>query len=319
MSDAQMPEPSPLLFSSRLFEQEGIASLAPGASAEVQGTDGMHFAFERAKLASVSADLKLSRPTPEAVALLMVFRGRIALRQNAETSEIGASSFFFFDPSVPFRLIARGEAECALLLSEGEAFRFHSGYAPAKVTGKRCPASGPLGRCLAGAMRSVAAAASGGAPLHPLELDSLCEGLLRFASPVIAAANRRAAASGRVKRTRRDELILKAEEAILARISDPSLSAADIAREAGVTVRYLSRLYASIGGTLMDRVRTLRLTLAADRLASHRWCAAEVKQIGADCGFASPQSFGRAFRTRYGCTPGEWRAKAMKSPGKPEG
>lgn len=312
MSAAQTSETKPFLFSSRLFEQGEIVSLAPEASAEVQGADGMHFAFERAKLASLSADLKLSRPTPEAVALLMVFRGRIALRQNAETSEIGASSFFSFDPSVPFRLIARGEAECALLLSEGEAFRFHSGYAPAKVIGKRCPTSGPLGRCLAGAMRSVAAAASGSAPLHPLELDSLCEGLLRFASPVIAAANRRAA--GREKRTRRDELILKAEEAILARISDPSLSAPDIAREAGVTVRYLSRLYASIGGTLMERVRTLRLTLAADRLASHRWCTTEVKQIGADCGFASPQSFGRAFRARYGCTPGEWRAKAMKMP-----
>jgi AraC-like DNA-binding protein len=77
-----------------------------------------------------------------------------------------------------------------------------------------------------------------------------------------------------------------------------------LARRLGVSRITLDRvLVRSTGRTAAAWIRAERLRAAAEMLRHHGRPFAEV---GPSCGFADPDSFARAFRRQYGCTPRAW-------------
>lgn len=67
-------------------------------------------------------------------------------------------------------------------------------------------------------------------------------------------------------------------------------------------------LAAWLGETLADYLHRRRLEVAALRLAAGT--GEPVLAIALDLGFGSGDAFTRAFKERFGCTPGAWRAEA---------
>ena len=90
------------------------------------------------------------------------------------------------------------------------------------------------------------------------------------------------------------------------------LSLEVLAERAAISPFHFHRLFqAWCGETLSRFVRRRRLETAAGRL---RHCPAEkVTLISLNCGFASPESFARAFREHFGMTPSQWRAGGWSS------
>ena len=94
---------------------------------------------------------------------------------------------------------------------------------------------------------------------------------------------------------------------ILARIAQPELTLAQIARLHHLTPRQVQRLFAREGTCFSDFVRGARLDRVRAALSDPRQRQRRVLQIVLDNGFDDFSAFGRAFRRRFGMTPTEAR------------
>jgi AraC-like DNA-binding protein len=91
------------------------------------------------------------------------------------------------------------------------------------------------------------------------------------------------------------------------RLADPSLRADDIAAAFGLTGRTVQSAFQAAGETFGAWLLAERLDLAHERLGSPAWRTRSVAAIADACGLRDPTHFHRAFRARFGATPGELR------------
>lgn len=85
------------------------------------------------------------------------------------------------------------------------------------------------------------------------------------------------------------------------------LNVTGIARALGWSTRYIQEVLKAADTTSRDLIRSERLRLARDRLASASWAGSSVARIAYSCGFGSHASFTTAFRREFGMTPSEAR------------
>lgn len=91
---------------------------------------------------------------------------------------------------------------------------------------------------------------------------------------------------------------------------DSDIAGADaetIARQLGISRRYLDRIFSSSGRTFSEHLWERRLVLAANRLQGQ--LGPNVTEIAHSVGFKDSSHFARAFRKRFGAAPREWLAK----------
>lgn len=86
----------------------------------------------------------------------------------------------------------------------------------------------------------------------------------------------------------------------------------EIARRGGYSHWHFQRLFAAtVGEGVKEYVRKRRLTLALKEITS---TDRRLLDIALDHGFESQEAFSRAFKARFGATPGEARTDGVKSP-----
>ncbi|HXW29701.1 MAG TPA: helix-turn-helix transcriptional regulator [Xanthobacteraceae bacterium] len=100
--------------------------------------------------------------------------------------------------------------------------------------------------------------------------------------------------------------------AIESRSADPGLNAVAMAAALGVTPRYIHLLLEETGRSFTHHLLEWRLEHAAALLRDPRWRERRIADIAAEAGFTDLSHFSRAFRCRYGATPSEVRAEAMR-------
>lgn len=87
---------------------------------------------------------------------------------------------------------------------------------------------------------------------------------------------------------------------------DEPLSLDRIAARAGLSAYHFSRLFtACTGRSVMAHVRARRLLKAAQRLTGD--ADLRLVELAFDCGFESQEAFTRAFKRRFGVSPGRFR------------
>lgn len=95
------------------------------------------------------------------------------------------------------------------------------------------------------------------------------------------------------------------------RLTDPALSPAAVARQLNVSVRTLQRAFAAEGRSMSAYIRERRLDEARRALVA--WPRRmTVTEIAARWQFADGSHFTRAFRDRYGQTPTDYSAAAVR-------
>jgi AraC-like DNA-binding protein len=102
---------------------------------------------------------------------------------------------------------------------------------------------------------------------------------------------------------------LQARRFIEKHLNDPGLTAAVVARELGVSPRYLRMVFAPEGETVSAYILRRRLEECARRLASSLWRGHTITDIAFAAGFNSGPHFARTFRQQYGLTPRQYREK----------
>jgi len=100
---------------------------------------------------------------------------------------------------------------------------------------------------------------------------------------------------------------------IEARLRDPALSLADIAKREGLSPRYVQRLFESQDRSFSDYVRHRRLEHCRRDLISPQHADRSIAEIAFRWGFAEAAHFSRTFSAAYGISPREFRRNAPAS------
>lgn len=112
-----------------------------------------------------------------------------------------------------------------------------------------------------------------------------------------------------------DEALGRRLERIVAFVeahSREELSSADLAREEGVSVSYLARLFKErLGTTFGDYVNQVRARQSLPELARGE---TTVLELALACGFPSVKSYNQVFKRHYRMTPTEWRRRRRGAP-----
>lgn len=110
----------------------------------------------------------------------------------------------------------------------------------------------------------------------------------------------------------RPALQARCVEILRARLAQPGLVAADVAQDAGLSLRALHRVFAATGDTFASTLMRLRLDEAARMLQSRRFDSLAIADIALRCGFADPSHFARAFQRARGMSPRAFRTAAQR-------
>ncbi len=100
---------------------------------------------------------------------------------------------------------------------------------------------------------------------------------------------------------------------------DQALDLPRLAQVAHFSAFHFHRLFAAwMGETLGDYLRRRRLEVAAMRMVAQP--RLPVLSVALSVGWGSGEAFARAFKTRFGCSPSQWRAlskndQALRNPG----
>jgi AraC-like DNA-binding protein len=94
---------------------------------------------------------------------------------------------------------------------------------------------------------------------------------------------------------------------IRSHLSERDLSPRSIAEACGISVAYLHDVFRGSGQGVEDAIFTERLDRAHQALTAPELACVHIATIAYRCGFADPAHFSRAFRRRFGATPGDIR------------
>ncbi|TCL70501.1 helix-turn-helix domain-containing protein [Rhizobium sp. BK251] len=103
-----------------------------------------------------------------------------------------------------------------------------------------------------------------------------------------------------------DRLFVRVCDIIKSHYTDPDIGPCEVAAEAGISLRYLQKLFTQRGSTCCSFIQRLRLEHAA-RLIRRRGAmktGQPLSLIAYDSGFRDYTHFARAFRGRFGSAPG---------------
>ena len=105
---------------------------------------------------------------------------------------------------------------------------------------------------------------------------------------------------------RTDQLFSRIRASIQRSFTDPDVGPSEIAAEAGISLRYLQKLFTMRGRTCSDYILSLRLEYAARLIRQRAVVGGErpLYEVGYASGFHDYNYFARAFRRRFGQSPG---------------
>jgi AraC-like DNA-binding protein len=104
-------------------------------------------------------------------------------------------------------------------------------------------------------------------------------------------------------------------DVISRRAGEPGLDPAEVAAQAGISVRYLHRLLEPTGRTFTEHLVRARLERASAMLRDRAYAHLKIAEIAARAGFADISHFNRSFRRAFGDTPFGMRVRAARAAG----
>ncbi len=97
--------------------------------------------------------------------------------------------------------------------------------------------------------------------------------------------------------------LARAKRVMRSRLGDPDLSLSDIARECGLSLRYLHDLFRDDGRTVREYLQAERLQAARALLERSPAGTTTVTDVCMMCGFSTPSLFSTAFKRAFGISP----------------
>lgn len=148
---------------------------------------------------------------------------------------------------------------------------------------------------------SASASILSGGGLSDLDCDQLGKHLAQMVQMIIRAGDEA------VYRDVREQRRLAILEYIDANLDDPTLSVATIARAFQCSSRTVHKLFEGEASTVARTIWDRRLARCREEMVDPAMSARSITEIAHFWGFCDSQHFSRAFKTRYGLSPREYR------------
>jgi acetamidase/formamidase/AraC-like DNA-binding protein len=177
--------------------------------------------------------------------------------------------------------------------------------APFSLRAARLSGDAGIGRVFSGFLVSIAESAEtlSAGELRPLELA-----LAEFLVASLAGHEREGSFGGLTPS--QAAIFSRVCRTIEAKLGDPELGVATLAKEERVSPRYLQKLFETVGQSFSIYLRSRRLERCRAELVDPLYEKVSVSDICFRWGFNDPAHFSRVFRERYGASPRTFRHEA---------
>jgi AraC family transcriptional activator of tynA and feaB len=222
--------------------------------------------------------------------------GRSTIYQNDQCVQLAVGDVALVDVARPVTCVSEDESVRRISLDlPRRSLVSHLGFEPQGGTWRR--SGTPAGRLLYELVLDALKASGSACPPIDAFMQWAVYDLLGalFAPPVPPLCSRYA-----------NKLFTRIRGLIKDRFADPDFGPAEAAAEAGISLRYLQKLFTQCGSTCTEFIYSLRLNHAG-RLLDRRKLLSTGEPISAiayDCGFRDYTHFARKFRRRFGHSPG---------------
>jgi AraC-like DNA-binding protein len=234
----------------------------------------------------------------------LVKDGRTVVRQDGRDGVASIGQLFIVDPRRPFSLDI-GEDNCTLVL------RVPRTELSARLGDISVLTARPLGN----KAEAVLAAKFLAMLADRAELlgEPAASKVAKQALDLMALAFEAEAPGARsLQSSTRATTLLRLKAVIEPRLADPSLRPQGAAQAAGISVRYANSLLAEEGTSLERFIMARRLRHCREALGDPAQAQRTVGDIAFSWGFSDVSHFTRRFKTEFGCSPSEWRVRALE-------
>lgn len=250
--------------------------------------------------------------------LCLPHRAAVTLSQRHAAAHFGAGSFALLSTAQPFsaRIAAeRNEAAFSHTIVRVPGPRLRSRVPDIDdCCGTPMAIRAGVGRIM---VSMFELALQEGGALSEEEARRFSDALIDAIAATMLAAPELAAARSACAMNARERLHRRACDAVRARLSDPELDADDIARQCGVSVRYLRAAFAERGESFGSFLRQTRLRECRNALRDPALATHSIIEIAMRWGFNDAAYFSRAYRREFGLPPSEERRLVMRGIARP--
>jgi len=246
----------------------------------------------------------ISRSRDETFLLVQLREGQFEFERRGQSSLVSSGDCILMDSRDRYEVRCPQPTRCLILQLPPQWLR---GFLPRPeiIAGRVLRPGTGWGSALAATV----------AALQPEELSQLAlpPGAVaeQIASLLALAAGRDCGAEA----SRPDQLHSRLTQGLRDRYHEIGLTPATIARDLGISARYLHYLFAKRGTTFGRELVRLRLERARDLLSDRRWTDVPIGEIAAQCGFAEASHFARCFRGAFGVAPTDYRRRVQRPAG----
>jgi AraC family transcriptional activator of tynA and feaB len=225
---------------------------------------------------------------------LFQIAGRSTIIQNDHAASLSAGDIVMIDSARPVTYHNDGNQQWFALQLPRQQLNSHLGFEPHDAL-RGCTRA-PAGRLLHQFIReNLGDDSSMSAPsgyYMQLAVYDLLGAIFAPLDPVFASLHN-------------DKLFTRVCNIIKERFSDPALGPCEVAIEAGISLRYLQKLFTQRSTTCSEFIHSLRLEQAARLLRRRKSLSIgqPVSEVAYACGFRDYTNFARKFRHRYGRPP----------------
>ena len=236
--------------------------------------------------------------------VLFPLRGQSLVTQNEQARRLWVGDLVFVDATRPLKLFAQNDSKgpwrnLAINLPRRELVA-HLGF---ELQGASVPRGGtPAARLLFELIQS----ANEEPRSESSPADSYMQLVVYDLVGALFAPSEQSCGSRHA-----DKLFARVRGVIKAGYADPDFGPAEAAARAGISLRYLHKLFMQHGSTCTELIYSLRLDHAARLLGRREWLrnAQPLSEIAYACGFRDYTHFARKFRRRFGHPPGAHSVK----------
>lgn len=236
------------------------------------------------------------------IELALQVSGRCFISQDGRVASLVPGEFAIVDTRNPYQVSFDTRFTCLVIAVAPELLPVKP-CALSAMTARRVPGHDGIGRLAAQFLTNIAHQA------HNQDLRNNHELASAVVSIVTAALMHQLHGDdGHTSaEAHRPALLPRVKAYIEARLDDPELTPAEVARANHISLRYLQRLFETEGTTVSDWVRRRRLEHCRADLADPKADVVSIATIAARWGFLDSSYFSRVFKSTYGLTPRDFR------------
>ncbi|MEM9623219.1 MAG: helix-turn-helix domain-containing protein [Pseudomonadota bacterium] len=245
---------------------------------------------------------QLARTSNDCMLVSLQIKGHCNVEQDGRHTLLGPGDLVMYDSTRVYALRFRGPFEQLVLKIPRVRMRDHLA-SPERITAMTCSGQSGMGRLTFNLVANIAEQMQ---VLEHHELDRLAGNVVDMVGTTFAGELQ----PGSVDlSTTSAALLLRIKTYVGEHLRDPNLSRDHIAAAHGISVRYLNKLFLAEDVQLTQWIREQRLTNIARDLAAPQLSGRTIAEIAYSWGMNSIPHFCRLFKTTYGLSPRDYRAR----------